>query len=129
MAKRMVGVLAVVGLVALLQGCGGSSSGSNDAAGGSGTFSCDVAAPTHGCTEWSWSGGAYPTGPLSTACTQAGGTAGTGCSHTNSSGGCRLTQTNGGFTLLNTFWYYAPMTVAQVQAACTPISGATYVAP
>ena len=129
MAKKRIEVLAVVGMVALLQGCGGSDDKGGASAGGSGTFSCDIPGPPHGCVETGWSGGPYPTTALASACSQGGGVPGTGCTRSGSAGGCRTTQTNGAFTLTSTNWYYAPTTVAEGQAACTPVAGSVYVAP
>jgi hypothetical protein len=60
-----------------------------------------------------------------TACMQAGGTAGSGCSHIGAVGGCR-SQANG---ISSTTWFYAPTyTAAMVMQSCSQTL-LTYVAP
>lgn len=127
MAKKMVEVLVVVGLLALLQGCGGSDDKGGATPGGAGTFSCNIAAPEHECIEYTWSTGAPPTTAWSTACTQNGGTAGTSCVRTGSVGGCRTTIASGGVSVVSTIWLFVG-TVADAQATCAALTY-TYVAP
>lgn len=80
----------------------------------SGITSCsDVSGPLTGQTNYK------------TSCMQAGGTAGTGCSHSGAVGGCR-SQSNG---ITATAWFYAPTyTAAMVMQSCSQTL-LTYVAP
>lgn len=121
MRSLTLALCLVVGAV----GCGDDSS---NGGGGSGTFSCDtMTGGSHGCTDYSWTGGVYPTSAWSSACTGAGGTSGTGCVKTGAVGGCKLTSTSGAISVFTTTWFYTGA-AADVMTACTS-SGGTFVAP
>jgi hypothetical protein len=113
--KRMVLAMAFFGLAA----CGGSDPGTGTGGGGG---SCDInVATVHDCVEYS---AAATQGQWQQACTQTMGKWSTsGCSHTNSVGGCKVDAGNG---VSSTTWYYSPgLTEATVKQAC----GGMYVSP
>ena len=95
--------------------CGDDSAGG----GGGGDNSCDImTAGIHTCIDY---GTGYPN--ISTACTAAGGTASSGCSHSGSNGGCKVTSA--GYS--ETTWYYgSTFTASTIMTAC---AGGTFVSP
>ena len=116
-------------LMALLAGCGDAGGGGSDAGDGTtGTFSCDsTCSGARCCTDYSWSGGLYPTTAWATDCMNRKGTAGIGCSHTGAVGGCQTTGMSRGVTLSNTSWYYSGSATALTDA-CVAAKG-TWVGP
>lgn len=108
---KMAVLAAAMGLLGMA--CGGP--------GGAGTVSCTTGTGSSlGCVEYNWSGLGY-TDIWSAACTQGGGTAGTGCTHAGAVGGCKLTVTTGGTSLSTTAWYYSG-SASSLQSACTASS-------
>ena len=145
--RRMMTTFALAVLVVLC-GCGGDSgnSGTGGGTGGAGTgggngggnggatsgvFSCDTQIATvHNCADYSWTGGVYTTSTWQSACTGSGGTGGTGCSHSNAVGGCKVTSSAGAVSISTTTWYYSGggTTSGTVSQACS-IAGGTVVNP
>jgi hypothetical protein len=103
-------------------------SNNNGGNGGNGVFSCDIQnAATHSCTDYSFSGASDPTSAWKQGCSQAGGTAGSGCSHSGAVGGCKVTASSSGVSVTTTTWYYFG-DAATVMSACSAAKG-TFVGP
>lgn len=88
--------------------------------------SCDIMDNGHECLDYI--GGFAAGQPMSDCAHRTGGTySATGtCDSASSAGGCKQTFGNG---LIQTTWYYDPVTPDAVMATCVADANAVYVAP
>jgi hypothetical protein len=139
--NKLVTILAMV--VGICSGCGGSSSSSNTTS--CATDSADGGTSETGCTDYTFTATATGSSDnvaaaiasanaVCTDATPAGTVSSSLCSHTNSLGGCRSTQTStdGTVSYVLTVWIYPTATLtttAQAMQVCSGTTGSTYVAP
>jgi hypothetical protein len=65
-----------------------------------------VGSMTTSCTDYAWLG-AFSSVDLRNACQAGQGVVGTGCSHSGSFGGCKMTTRSAGVDVTTTSWFYS----------------------